>query len=54
MRDSFDRFWRLVVNSKLLVALDAALWEVSVLNRSHVHAAEDGKAAIVPPVGARI
>ncbi len=53
MRNSFDRFWLLVVNLKLLVALGAALWAASVINRSLAHAAEVGEAAIVPPVSAQ-
>ena len=52
MRNSFDSFWLLIFNLKLFVALDAALWVASVLNRSRVHVAEVGKAAIVPPVSA--
>jgi hypothetical protein len=52
MRNSFDWFGFLFFNSKLLVALDAALWAASVLNRSLAHAAEAGEAAIVPPVSA--
>ncbi len=53
MRNSFERFWLLVFNSKLFVALDAALWAASVLNRSRVHAAEGGEAATALRVSAQ-
>ncbi len=45
MRNSFEHFRLLVFNLKLFVALDAALWAASVLNRSRVHVAEVGKEA---------
>ncbi len=45
MRNSFDHFWLLIFNLKLFVALDAALWAASVLNRSRAHVAGVGEAA---------